>query len=108
MLKNELIARVSELESELKSSQDRFWRVIRDASDVIFWKDRSNFMNNNNKKIQNMNELFFEIWKLVQFKESVLEGRGYLRQKELEDSELNYLKNKLEELEKNYERTTQA
>ena len=98
MLKNELIARVSELESELKISKNRFSKLIRDSSDVIYWKERWGYMNNNKQKIENMNELFFEIWKLVQFKESILEDRHYLRNKESQEWELNFLKNELEEI----------
>jgi len=79
MKKEELLNEVSVLKTKLYNSEQRIERILQTATNLIKWtKSAYNWFTPHNKedKINNMNELFFEIWKLISFRdESRLEKR---------------------------------
>lgn len=99
MLKNNLIAKVSELETKLSNSESKINDMLRTASNLLYWKDKpSSYFSNtsswlsNTPKIQNINELFYEIWKLVEFRDNILEQRWYDRQQQDNIHHMPYVK----------------
>lgn len=99
MLKEQLIKRVSELETKLRDSENWVKSILINASNLIMWRsqDFSRFSSMKNDKIECVPELFFEIWKLVEFRNNVLEDRNYSRDLENKTNQVEYLHQKLKD-----------
>jgi len=95
MLKTELIERIAELETKLGNAKWQMDVLLMTASDLLYGKDNSiSQYSINSNKISNTNQLFYEIWKLVEFKDDVLEQRNYERGEKNNQRELEYFRSK--------------
>lgn len=98
MLKTELISRVSELETKFSNEKRKIDNILNTISKLLYGKDNTYPTYTNANTVDNINELFYEIWKLVEFRNNVLEEKWYMRDKESNTRELEYLRNKLGEI----------
>ena len=103
MLKNELIAKVSELESKLEFSEQKIHIILNTASNLLYGKDIDSYTYNTkrNNRLDNVNELFYEIWKLVEFRDNIKEQREYERREKSNERQIEFLENELNRLKNN-------
>ncbi len=97
MKKEELILKVSELETKLKKANYDKDNLLWIASKIIKWQEKEIYsyaIVRDDKRIETFEELFFEIWKLVEFRDNVLEKVWYERRLQDNEKELNFLRNK--------------
>ena len=101
MLKKDLEKRVWELETKLSNSQWKIHNLLTTVSWILYGKDNNKiWMYHKTEKIESVMELFYEIWKLVEFRNNILEERGYERQQNDNTAHIEFLKQRIEELEK--------
>ena len=98
MLKEQLIQRVSELETQLQTKQSEIRKMLEIANNLLYWKKATYSLTSAIQQISNTQELFFELWKLVEFRDNILEQRWYERNKEEQKHYINSLEQKLEKL----------
>lgn len=97
MLKEQLIQRVSELETELQTKQSEIRKMLEIANNLLYWNTKSYSLAITIQKISNTQELFFELWKLVEFRDNILEQKNYERDKENKEHYIESLEQKLQD-----------
>jgi len=95
MTKEELIERVGILEAKLSISIHKIDNILKTATDILRFKKSNSYWVGTTDNIENTNELFFEIWKLVSFRDETNNRINYERQQISYKNELDFLKNKL-------------
>jgi len=97
MLKEQLIQRVSELETQLQTKQSEIRKMLEIANNLLYWKRQQYSLTSTIQQISNTQELFFELWKLVEFRDNILEQKSYERNREEQKYYINSLEQKLKE-----------
>lgn len=101
MLKEQLIQRVSELETQLQAKQSEIRKMLEIANNLLYWKKATYSLTSAIQQISNTQELFFELWKLVEFRDNILEQRGYERNKEGKEHYIEHLEKELNKIKTN-------
>lgn len=96
MLKEELIKKVTKLELKLHEAIYKKESILREAGHLL-WDSHKYDEFSSYKKDLNIEGLFYEIWKLVEFRNNIREARSYKRDKERSIDELEYLRKKLKD-----------
>ncbi len=100
MLKTDLVKRVSELETKLKDSNWQVFDIISTANKLIKWVDSSIYgwlRNMRSDEIDSISALFFEIWKLVEFKNNVLDEKWFERSQKDNNKVIEMMRERLKE-----------
>lgn len=97
MLKEQLIQRVSELETQLQTKQSEIRKMLEIANNLLYWKKQQYSLTSTIQQISNTQELFFELWKLVEFRDNILEQKSYKRNREEQKHYINSLEQKLQD-----------
>lgn len=97
MLKTELIEKVAKLEIQLHNEKNKITNLLNTAEIIFYWKNdtRNMYSPKSITNITNTNELFYEIWKLIEFRNNILDEKNYIRQQESNQNELEYMREKL-------------
>jgi len=99
MTKEELIKKVAELETKLSNNKYRVQDILDTATNILKGKDNNTpFGRNSIDNIENINELFYEIWKLVSFRDETNNRINYERQQVSYQNEVDFLKNELNKI----------
>lgn len=83
MKKEELIIRISELETKLKEEKLKIDKILSISTKLIKWRYENiySYLNTDipSGNIETLQELFFEIWKLIEFRDNILSDKEYER-----------------------------
>jgi len=99
MTKEELIKRVAELEAKLSISIHKIDNILDTATDILRFKKSNSYWVDTTDKIKNISELFFEIWKLISFRDEANSNTSYTRSKERDEHRIQFLENELNKLQ---------
>lgn len=75
--------------------------MLEIANNLLYWKKATYSLTSAIQQISNTQELFFELWKLVEFRDNILEQRGYERNKEEKAHYIEHLEKELKKIKTN-------